>query len=76
MSRSEKTSAAVRLFVNGREREVPGSLTLAGLLKELELDPRQVAVERNEKLVRRDAFEGTRLEEGDRIEIVTFFGGG
>lgn len=76
MSRTEETGAALRLFVNGQERQVAGPITLAELLAQLELDPRQVAVERNEKLVRRGDFAGTRLRDGDRLEIVTFLGGG
>ena len=35
-----------------------------------------MAVERNEAIVPRSAYEATRLEPGDSLEIVHFIGGG
>lgn len=40
------------------------------------LEPIRVAVEVNEDVVPRRAFSAHRLHEGDRVEIVTFVGGG
>jgi thiamine biosynthesis protein ThiS len=51
-------------------------MTLDGLLTELNLPPRRVAVELNRQLVRRAAFGQTTLREGDALEIVTLVGGG
>lgn len=66
----------MRVEVNGREKEIAPESTALELLGTLGLDPRGVVVERNRKIVRRDDLPGTRLEEGDRIEIVHFVGGG
>ena len=66
----------VRIVLNGEERTVPAGLTAAGLLRELELDPRGVVVELNRDIVRREALEETSVEAGDRVEIVRFVGGG
>lgn len=52
------------------------SLTIAGLLSRLEIDPRRVAVERNFLVIKRAAYDTTRITEGDEIEIVNFVGGG
>jgi thiamine biosynthesis protein ThiS len=66
----------MRLTVNGEERAFAGLAHLADLVGVLGLDPRKVAVERNLEIVPRSAYERTALEDGDRIEIVHFIGGG
>jgi thiazole synthase/sulfur carrier protein len=62
--------------VNGEAREVPAAATVAGLLAELGLDRRKVAVERNLEIVPRSAYAEVALAAGDRLEIVHFIGGG
>jgi thiamine biosynthesis protein ThiS len=62
--------------VNGEERQVPEGLTVAGLLEELEVDRRRVAVERNRRVVPREEMADATLAEGDVVEIVQFVGGG
>jgi len=66
----------IELVVNGEPREVPTGTTVAGLLVQLKMQPRLVAVERNRDLVPRGQHADCKLEEGDRIEIVTLVGGG
>ncbi len=64
------------ITVNGEEKQLPGPLTVAGLLAALELEPRKIAVERNLEIVPKSQFSETALRDGDRIEIVQFVGGG
>ena len=64
------------ITINGDPREVPGPLTLAGLLKLLGLDPRTVVVEQNRSIVRRPQLPETTVNDGDMIELVHFVGGG
>ena len=66
----------MRITVNGAEREVADGTVLPDLLRDLALPERGVAVERNRLLVRKAEYGGCVLEEGDRLEIVTFVGGG
>lgn len=66
----------MKITLNGEARELETALTIAQLLGELSLEPLRVAVEVNQGLVRRAAFGETPLREGDRVEIVTFVGGG
>ena len=66
----------MRVTVNGQDRTIEAGTTMRGLLDELELEPIRVAVEINRELVTRSAFDRTTIREGDRIEIVTFVGGG
>ena len=66
----------MKLFVNGETRSLEAVTHVAGLVAALGLDGRKVAVERNLEIVPRSAYESTALEDGDRIEIVHFIGGG
>jgi thiamine biosynthesis protein ThiS len=66
----------VEILVNGERRKVGEGITVLSLLRELSLPETRVAVERNLSLVRKTEFSDTVLGEGDRIEIVTFVGGG
>ncbi len=67
---------AMQVTVNGQPRELAPGATIAALLVELGLDPRQLAVERNLELVPRTEHAATALAPGDRIEVVTLVGGG
>ena len=49
---------------------------MAGFLARHDLDPDLVVVERNGRILRRQDFDGTALEDGDELEIVHFVGGG
>jgi thiamine biosynthesis protein ThiS len=50
--------------------------TVEALVRELALDVRKVAVERNLEIVPRSLYAQTPIGPGDRIEIVHFIGGG
>lgn len=65
----------MRIQVNGESRSTAAA-TIAALAEELGLDPRKVAVERNLEIVPRSLHAQTPIEDGDRIEIVQFVGGG
>jgi len=66
----------MRIQVNGEQRTVAAGSTVAGLLKELDIRPDRVAVELNLSILDRSEFDGRNLQEGDRIEIISFIGGG
>jgi sulfur carrier protein len=65
----------VLIIVNGEQKEV-GPLSILGLLEKLEIDPRRVAVELNLEILPKADYATTTLQDGDRIEIVQFVGGG
>ena len=65
----------MRIQVNGDTREVAARTVLA-LVEELGFDVRKVAVERNLAIVPKSLHGETELEDGDRIEMVQFVGGG
>lgn len=66
----------IRIRLNGRPREIAAGRSAAALLEELELDRRAVVVEVNRRIVRREELDDVVLEEGDRVEVVHFVGGG
>ena len=66
----------MHIEVNGEAQHVAAGTSVAGLLEQLQLDPRYLAVERNLQLVPRAKHLETELAEGDRIEVVTLVGGG
>ncbi len=69
--------ATFTITVNGQPREIPAGNTLGALLRDLELDPRLIVVERNREILRdRDLFDTLVLEESDVLELVHFVGGG
>jgi thiazole synthase len=67
---------SIAIHVNGDLRHVTVGLTLAEMLRELGLDARKVAVERNLEIVPRGTFDEVLVRDGDRLEIVHFVGGG
>ena len=64
------------IVLNGERRTLAPGSTAADLLRNLELDGKPVAIERNGETVRKSDFPTTWLVDGDRIEVVTFVGGG
>ena len=66
----------VHITLNGDPLDVPGPLSVTELLKRLEIDARRVAVEHNLVIIKRTAFDGTIVNDGDTVEIVNFVGGG
>jgi sulfur carrier protein len=69
-------TATIDVTVNGEPRTLAAGSTVADLVAALKLLPTQVAVERNKVLVRRADHAATVLAAGDRLEVVTLFGGG
>lgn len=66
----------IHVTVNGSPDDLDDDFTLGRLIAKHKLAPPRVAVEVNQELVSRRDYDATRLHEGDRIEIVTFVGGG
>ncbi len=69
------------LYINGEQRPFPdpaspATFTLAALIESLSMKSDRVAVELNRDIVPRDRWPQTELQDGDRLEIVHFVGGG
>jgi len=66
----------LQIQINGEREEVSDGLSLSELITRLKLRSDQIAVELNHEVLRRSAWESTKLQSGDRVEIVHFVGGG
>jgi len=66
----------MQIQVNGETRMTGDGATIADLLRELQVRPDRVAVELNLEILDRQEFDRRGLREGDRIEIISFIGGG
>jgi thiazole synthase len=64
------------LRINGEPHQLDGPLSVRELVGRLGLDPARIAVERNLEIVPRSAYATQQVNEGDRLEIVHFIGGG
>jgi len=68
--------STIKIILNGEERQINLGLTIKNLVEELELDLEKIAVEKDLEIVNIDEFEKVLIDEGSRIEIVHFIGGG
>jgi len=66
----------MRLVINGKEQTFNDSLNLAQLVEQLGMKSDRVAVELNREIVSRAQWSATKLNDGDKLEIVHFVGGG
>jgi thiamine biosynthesis protein ThiS len=67
----------MQITINGEPRELGDeALSLAELLTRLNVDPAQIAVEKNRDIIPRSRYSEEAVSSGDVIELVEFVGGG
>lgn len=66
----------MKILLNGEEKILSGKMTVADLVAQLELDVKKIAVEKDLEIVNPNEFSSVLLDEGSRVEIVHFIGGG
>ena len=66
----------VKIVLNGEEKFFERGISVSDLIAELELDVKKIAVEKDFEIVNPDQFSAVILDEGSRVEIVHFIGGG
>ena len=64
------------MTVNGGQVAVENGTRLGEFLESEGYDPQRVAVEKNGRIVPKRLFETETLSDSDRLEIVSFVGGG
>jgi thiamine biosynthesis protein ThiS len=69
-------SEAIQIQLNGQPRGFRTGATISDLLHELAITTDRVAVEVNLEILDKQEFDRRRLQEGDRVEILSFIGGG
>ena len=66
----------MQVTVNGSTRSVEAPASLAELVRSLGLEGKRIAIERNGEIVPKSRSASTRVDAGDRLEIVAAVGGG
>jgi thiamine biosynthesis protein ThiS len=64
------------ITLNGKPFEVEENQTVEGLVANLELDPKKIAIEMNLEIVGLHEFSSRKIPANAKIEIVHFIGGG
>lgn len=64
------------ITVNGKKKEFPGNITIREFLALEQQKDGYVAVELNETIIPREEYGNRSIKDWDRIEIVSFMGGG
>ena len=75
-SLSSMLSDPITVQVNGEPYTCKAQTSLPGLLEQLGLNLRLIAVEYNGEILHRQFWPQTSVQAGDRLEIVTIVGGG
>jgi sulfur carrier protein len=66
----------MKATVNGDELDLPDGATVSDLLKAIKAPATGIAVARGNEVVPRAAWDTTRLNDGDGIEVLTAVQGG
>ncbi|MDX9834354.1 MAG: sulfur carrier protein ThiS [Desulfobulbus sp.] len=65
----------MELIINGVAENTP-PCTLAELVERKGLPPGALVIEVNQRIIKQEQWPAVRLEQGDRIELLSFVGGG
>ena len=66
----------IKIKINGNFRLINSDINLFNLLKSLKIPFKKVAIELNQEIIDKKKLNKKILENGDKIEIVHFIGGG
>ena len=66
----------MKIIINGQEKEFEQNITLDIVLDTLDLNGKVMAAAVNMEIVKQDAWKDYRLNDGDKLELLDFVGGG
>ena len=66
----------MEITLNGEKFTLETGSNIVNLIDKLDLDVDKLAIERNLEIIPKSKFAMTIIEEGDKLEIVHFIGGG
>jgi len=66
----------MKLIINGQEREFDNSFSIEQILDNLQIKDKAMAVAVNMEIVKKDKWNEFIPNDGDKIEILHFVGGG
>jgi len=66
----------ITITLNGKKRSVPSGTTVTSMLRLFNLDANSVVVEINQNGIEKNTFDTHTINDGDKMEILEFVGGG
>ncbi len=64
------------ITVNGQKRDIEAGTTMQQLLEKLNLQGKVMAAAVNMNIVKQDSWDKHALQDGDKLELLDFVGGG
>ena len=64
------------ITVNGKQIQLTSEMSVADYLEQNNYQINRIADEMNEEILPKYSYSETMLKDGDRLEVVTFVGGG
>lgn len=64
------------ITINGKQIQLTAEMSVADYLEQNNYQINRIAVEMNEEILPKYSYSETMLKDGDRLEVVTFVGGG
>ena len=64
------------ITINGKQIQLTSEMSVADYLEQNNYQIKRIAVELNEEILPKYSYSDTMLKDGDRLEVVTFVGGG
>ena len=71
-----KKSKKIKIYLNGKKKNVENEITIKKVLKLTNVQLNKVAIELNNEIVNKKMINKIKLKNDDKIEIVHFIGGG
>ena len=66
----------IKIEVNGKDIEIQENSTVQSFIEERQVTGTMFVIEKNLKIVQKEEYSIEKIVQGDKIEIVGFFGGG
>lgn len=66
----------MNIFINGKVAEVKKNINIQDILRMNNISDENIVVEINRTIISKMYWDDTRIEENDKIEIITAVGGG
>ena len=66
----------IKIKVNGKIKNISENTSLLDIVKSLKIPIKKVAIELNQEIIDKKKLKNVKIQNGDKIEIVHFIGGG
>ena len=74
--KTDSRNSSILIKINGEDKSIPQNISILNLIELLKINKDRVVIELNKNILRKELFNSTLLSENDKLEIVTFVGGG